>query len=110
MRRIERLTAAEVARALAAPNPPLVLDVRAPGERHDKYIDGSVHLPLNRLPRHLDEVPRDGKVIVQCAGGYRSAIAASLLANHGMTAIADLVGGLAAWEAMGLDLAVPAMT
>jgi hypothetical protein len=43
-------------------------------------------------------------------GGYRSAIAASILANHGMTAIADLVGGLAAWEAMGLDLAVPAMT
>ena len=110
VRRIERMTAAEVAEALAAPSPPLVLDVRAPGERHDKHIDGSVHLPLNRLPRHLDEVPRDGKVIVQCAGGYRSAIAASILANHGMTAIADLVGGLAAWEEMGLDLAVPAMT
>jgi hydroxyacylglutathione hydrolase len=49
-------------------------------------------------------------VIVQCAGGYRSAIAASLLANHGMTEIADLVGGLAAWEAMGFALAVPAMS
>jgi rhodanese-related sulfurtransferase len=110
LRRIERMTAAEVARALAASHPPLVLDVRAPGERHDKHIDGSVHLPLNRLPRHLDEVPRDGKVIVQCAGGYRSAIAASILANHGMTAIADLVGGLAAWEEMGLELAVPALT
>jgi hypothetical protein len=46
-----------------------VLDVRAPGERHDKYIDGSVPLPLNRLKRHLDEVPRDRQVVVQCAGG-----------------------------------------
>jgi rhodanese-related sulfurtransferase len=110
VRRIERMTAAEVAEALAAPNPPLVLDVRAPGERHDKHIDGSVHVPLNRLKRYLDEVPRDRKVVVQCAGGYRSAIAASILANHGMTAIADLVGGLAAWEEMGLELAVPAMT
>jgi rhodanese-related sulfurtransferase len=62
------------------------------------------------LPRHLDEVPRDGKVIVQCAGGYRSAIAASILAHHGMTAIAEWVGGLAAWEEMGLELAVPALT
>jgi rhodanese-related sulfurtransferase len=49
-------------------------------------------------------VPRDRAVVLQCAGGYRSAIAASILANHGMTAIADLVGGLAAWEAAGLDL------
>jgi rhodanese-related sulfurtransferase len=87
-----------------------VLDVRAPGERHDKYIDGSVPLPLNRLQRHLDEVPRDRQVVVQCAGGYRSAIAARILANHGMTQIADLVGGLAAWEEMGLELAAPAMT
>lgn len=110
LRRIERLTAAEVAEALAMPNPPLVLDVRAPGERQDKHIDGSVHLPLNRLKRHLDEVPRDRQVVVQCAGGYRSAIAASILANHGMTEIADLVGGLAAWEEMGLDLTVSAMT
>ena len=106
LRRIERMTAAEVASALAAPNPPLVLDVRAPGERQDKHIDGSVHLPLNRLQRQLDEVPRDRQVVLQCAGGYRSAIAASILANHGMTEIADLVGGLAAWEEMGLDLEV----
>jgi rhodanese-related sulfurtransferase len=49
-------------------------------------------------------VPRDRTLVLQCAGGYRSAIAASILANHGMTAIADLVGGLAAWEAAGLDL------
>jgi len=104
LRRIERMTATEVAIALAAPNPPLVLDVRAPGERQDKHINGSLHLPLNRLQRQLDEVPRDRQVVLQCAGGYRSAIAASILANHGMTAIADLVGGLAAWEEMGLEL------
>jgi rhodanese-related sulfurtransferase len=110
LRRIERLTAAEVAEALAMPNPPQVLDVRAPGERQDKYIDGSLHLPLNRLQRHLDEVPRSGKVVVQCAGGYRSAIAASILANHGLTEIADLVGGLAAWEERGLALVAPALT
>ena len=104
VRCIERITATELATALAGPNPPLVLDVRGPGERADKYIADSLHLPLNRLTQQLSTVPRDRTVVLQCAGGYRSAIAASLLANHGMTAIADLVGGLAAWEAAGLDL------
>jgi len=110
LRRIDRMTAAEVAAALATSNPPLVLDVRAPGERQDKHIAGSLHLPLNRLQRQLDEAPRDRKVILQCAGGYRSAIAASILANHGWTEIADMVGGLAAWEEMGLDLVAPDMS
>ncbi len=110
MRSIERMTETELADALATPNPPLVLDVRAPGERHDKYIEGSVHLPLNRLKRQLHEVPRDRKVVLQCAGGYRSAIAASMLANHGITEIADLVGGLAGWEASGLELVATAAT
>jgi glyoxylase-like metal-dependent hydrolase (beta-lactamase superfamily II)/rhodanese-related sulfurtransferase len=104
VRRIERMTATELATALGSPYPPVVLDVRGPGERASKYLDGSLHLPLNRLQRQLSDVPRDHKVVLQCAGGYRSAIAASILANHGMTNIADLVGGLAAWEAAGLDL------
>ncbi len=67
-----------------------------------------MHLPLNRLKRQLDDVPHDRHVILQCAGGYRSAIAASMLANHGRTDIADLVGGLAAWEEAGLEVVAPA--
>jgi glyoxylase-like metal-dependent hydrolase (beta-lactamase superfamily II)/rhodanese-related sulfurtransferase len=110
VRSIERITAPELATVLGAPNPPLVLDVRGPGERADKYIAGSLHLPLNRLMRQFSTVPRDRTVVLQCAGGYRSAIAASLLANQGWTAIADLVGGLAAWEAAGLDLVATTAT
>lgn len=110
VRSIARITADDLAGALATATPPLVLDVRAPGERHDKYIEGSVHLPLNRLKRQLHDVPRNRKVVLQCAGGYRSAIAASILANHGLTEIADLVGGLAAWEEAGLDLVAPVAT
>ena len=108
VRSIERITATELATALGAPNPPLILDVRGPGERADKYIDGSLHLPLTQLQRQLSTVPRDRPVVLQCAGGYRSAIAASILANHGMQEIADLVGGLAAWEAAELDLVTSA--
>jgi hypothetical protein len=64
VRSIERVTAAELAESLSTPTPPVVLDVRAPGERSDKYIEGSVHLPLNRLKRQLGDVPRDCKVVL----------------------------------------------
>jgi rhodanese-related sulfurtransferase len=104
VRRIARITATDLATALGDVQPPLVLDVRGPGERASKYIVGSLHIPLNRLVQQFHMVPRDRHVVLQCAGGYRSAIAASILAQHGMTDIADLVGGLAAWEAAGLDL------
>jgi rhodanese-related sulfurtransferase len=42
-------------------------------------------------------------VVIHCATGYRSSIAASLLAKHGLTRVADLVGGFAAWEASQLE-------
>ena len=97
IRRAERVTAATLAEQLASSNPPAVLDVRTPGERHHKRIRGSIHIPLNHLQERIDEVPRDKPLVVHCAGGYRSAIAASILALHGIAG-ADLVGGISAWE------------
>ncbi|HEY4347142.1 MAG TPA: MBL fold metallo-hydrolase [Gaiellaceae bacterium] len=94
--RIERITAATLAEQLGAPDPPLVLDVRAASERDEGAIGGSVNIPLGHLAERLDELPRDCRIVVHCSGGYRSAIAASLLVRNGFDA-ADLVGGLGAW-------------
>jgi len=82
-----------------------VLDVRAPGEREHGHIPDSIHVPLPQLLRRLDDLPRDRAVIVHCAGGYRSAVAASLLTLHGFEQVMDLVGGISAWEAAGLPTA-----
>ena len=76
----------------------MVLDVRGPTERGSGAIEGSLHIPLNQLPRRLAEIPRDRPLVVHCAGGYRSSIAASLLQREGMSA-AELAGGMAAWVA-----------
>ena len=108
MRSMPRLTADELAQCLHSATSPLVLDVRTVRERQDKYIPGSLHVPLPRLSAHLDELPRDRTIVVYCAGGYRSCIAASLLERHGITHIADLEGGIAAWEDADMELAVPA--
>ncbi len=100
----ERVTADEAARLLASAPPPLLLDVRTAREWATKRIAGSVNLPLSRLRERLDEVPRDRPLLVLCAGGYRSSIAASLLQRHGFSDLVELAGGMAAWEAAKLPL------
>jgi hydroxyacylglutathione hydrolase len=102
VRRTERITAATLAERLATPQPPVILDVRTVREWQEKRIEGSRNTPLNHLEERLADVPRDREVVVHCASGYRSSIAASLLEQHGFTQIADLVGGFAAWEASQL--------
>jgi glyoxylase-like metal-dependent hydrolase (beta-lactamase superfamily II)/rhodanese-related sulfurtransferase len=98
LQRTERMTAATLAEQLATSKPPVLLDVRTPGERQTKHIAGSMHIPLNHLRERLHEVPRDQRLVVHCQSGYRSAIAAGLLEQHGITHLADLVGGFAAWD------------
>jgi len=93
-----RLTASELREALGRPRPPVVLDVRNTAERTGGAIDGSVHIPLAELPRRLAEVPDGRPVVVYCAHGTRSSIAASLLRRSGHSDVSDLIGGETAWR------------
>ncbi len=75
-----------------------VLDVRNAGERAEGAIDSSLHIPLAELERRVDEVPTDRRVVVHCASGWRSSVAASVLRAHGHRDVVDLLGGYDAWE------------
>jgi glyoxylase-like metal-dependent hydrolase (beta-lactamase superfamily II)/rhodanese-related sulfurtransferase len=94
----ERVSAGVAAQRLKSDSPPLVVDVRAATEHAQRHIAGSVHIPLNHLMERLSEIPRDRPVLVHCAGGYRSSIAASLLQRAGCTRVSELAGGMAAWD------------
>jgi len=96
--RTARITAQTLAEELQTVEPPLVLDVRKEEEWKEKQIGHSVNIPVNHLEERLDEVTRDRQIVVHCASGYRSSIAASLLEKHGITNVMDLVGGIDAWE------------
>jgi hydroxyacylglutathione hydrolase len=61
-------------------------------------------LPLNHLAERAGELPRDRPLLIHCAGGYRSSIAASLLQGLGFARVSEMAGGLAAWEAAKLPL------
>ena len=107
----ERISAERAAAGLATGGrlqAPLMVDVRTPREREQKRIAGSVSLPLTHLGEHLSELPTDRPLLVYCAGGYRSSIAASLLLCHGFTQVGEIAGGIAAWEAAQLPLAIGA--
>jgi hydroxyacylglutathione hydrolase len=100
----ERLMPAEAAAAMASATPPAVLDVRSRKEWEDARIDGSLNIPLNHLAERIDELPRDRPILVYCAGGYRSSIAAGLLQQQDVTGVAELASGIAAWERAGLPV------
>ena len=107
--RTERITAPALAEWLAGKRPdagpaPIVVDVRSEAEHAGGHIAGAVNIPLTHLDERIGEIPSGRPVAVHCEGGYRSAIAASLLQRLGRKGVHDMVGGYKAWLAAKLPV------
>ncbi len=98
---IEQLSALDLSRRR---NGLVVLDVRGRSEWDAGHLPGATLIPLAELPERADELPRDQPIAVHCQGGSRSAIAASLLLARGRKAVANVTGGMSAWEQAGLPV------
>ncbi len=96
--RSSRLTASELQSRLADLDELAVVDVRMPGETFVGRIPGAVEIPLPELTQRIDTLDPAVPTVVYCAGGYRSSIAASLLASRGFADVSDLLGGYGAWQ------------
>jgi hydroxyacylglutathione hydrolase len=99
-RQASRLTAGELGARIEDTAGLQVVDVRNQGEMAAGTIPGAVNLPLAVLRRRVGELDLERPIVVHCAGGYRSAIAASWLLSVGATDVSDLLGGYAAWSAV----------
>ena len=77
-----------------------ILDVRGRSEYEEGHIPNALNIPLGELQQRLDEIP-PGPVVVHCQGGSRSAIAASILQQHGRNDVSNLSGGFSEWERSG---------
>ena len=88
---------------LAAGADTRVRDVRRPGEFAMGHVPGARNVPLDRFAAGVDALALapDAPVAVICQGGYRSAIAASLLAARHQGPVVNVIGGTAAWVAAG---------
>jgi hydroxyacylglutathione hydrolase len=94
-----RLTSRQAAERIATIADLQVVDVRGPGEFAGGALPDAVNLPLPRLRELMSELDPTRPVLVNCAAGYRSIAAASLLAANGFADVSDLIGGWNAWQA-----------
>jgi len=82
----------------------VLLDVRTDREWQAGHAPAAMHVPLNALQGQLDRIPRDQPVVVICASGNRSAVAAVNLARKGFSPVYNFSGGMAAWQSAGLPV------
>ena len=103
---VSNLTPEQVQKELASGNVTLV-DIREAEElKQSGRIPGSVHAPRGMLefyadatlPYHKPEFTQDGRIILHCASGGRSALAAQTLQQMGYSNVAHLDGGFKAWK------------
>lgn len=106
---LSRLSVDELAERIASVKDLVLIDVRNPGEVALGSITGAKPISLPSLLRTLDQLDRAAPTVVFCAGGYRSAIASSLLRSHGFSDVSDLIGGFTAWSTSNIPATLPAI-
>ena len=105
--RIRRYTPAEAAAADV-----LIVDLRSDNERaRDGIVPGSIHVPRSVLEWRCDQASGFSNpnlagrtLVLLCAHGYSSSLAAASLVELGFTDAGDIDGGLEAWIAAGLPV------
>jgi len=87
----------------------LFLDVREADEYAQGAIPGALHLPRGMLELQVEgRVPdRQRKIVVYCAGGTRSVLAAQALGRLGYSDVVSMAGGFNKWKDQGRDWVVP---
>jgi molybdopterin/thiamine biosynthesis adenylyltransferase/rhodanese-related sulfurtransferase len=88
---------------------PVLIDVREKDEWMEGFIPGAHWIPRGFLEQRIeDQVPEKGSaVVLYCAGGTRSALAARTLGELGYNNVTSLAGGFAAWKRAGLNFDRP---
>ncbi len=76
----------------------LLLDVREPYEFQAGHLEEARHIPLQQLPRSIDQLPKEAEIVVYCRSGGRSARAQQFLMSHGFEKVKNLAGGMMAWK------------
>jgi molybdopterin/thiamine biosynthesis adenylyltransferase/rhodanese-related sulfurtransferase len=97
MREDDEMTVTELKARIDSGDPPVIVDVREPGEFEICRIPGAILIPLMQLPTRLGELERDKEIVLQCKVGGRSAMATALLRAAGFSKARNLKGGILAW-------------
>jgi len=75
-----------------------LIDVRTETEWKAGHIPGSHNIHAGLLPSQAKTIPKEKPIAVICEGGYRSAVASSILKKEGISEILNIQGGMKAWK------------
>jgi hydroxyacylglutathione hydrolase len=95
---VEQVSAAELRDAVERGHPMQLIDVRSPKEYAADHVQGSINVPVGEIAARLGELQPEAPTAVMCEGGYRSALAASLLQQEGFRQLANVTGGMTAFR------------
>lgn len=96
----------------ASPGDATFVDVREQDEVDQGLIPGAVHIPRGYLELRVEEAVPDksAPVVIYCAGGTRSALAAKSMQELGYTDVVSMAGGFTAWKGAGKAWSLPTET
>ena len=97
---LEQVSAVELRDAVERGDRMQLVDVRTPREYASGHLAGAINIPVGEIPSRAGEVRGDVAVATVCEGGYRSVLAASILAREGISNLANVTGGMAAYRAL----------
>lgn len=109
-RSVEELDPGHASAELEGAKAPLLLDVREPDEWESGHLPGAVHVARGLLELRIDaiESDRSRRILLYCAGGGRSLLAAEALQRMGFTSVASMAGGMKRWKDEGRPIAISA--
>jgi len=82
----------------------VLIDVRSPSEWASGHAPKAMHIPLGEVSGSMHRIPANKPLVVVCASGNRSAMAATALAKKGFSPVYNFSGGMGAWRSAGLPL------
>ena len=74
----------------------ILIDVREDEEYAICKIESALHIPMNKIPSHLDKLDKDTGYAIICHSGVRSHNVCFYLQNHGFK-VRNVVGGIHQW-------------
>ena len=107
---IEEIQPTEAAAELDSGDDVAIVDVREQAEFDERHIEGAIHVPRSYLESRFEQfVPdRSRRIILYCASGIRSALAAKTLAEDlGYEDVSSMAGGITLWRDHGLPVVTP---
>jgi molybdopterin/thiamine biosynthesis adenylyltransferase len=106
---ITEIDAENVDEARRSPHPPRIVDVREQNEWDAGHIPGAELIPLGTVAQvAAEKMPdKNERIVVHCAAGVRSAVAAYQMQQLGYTNVSSMAGGFSAWRELGLEVEAP---